>query len=92
MARASPSPGCWTIASPTRLSKVPGIGDIPILGQLFRSKNLNHSVTELIVIVTPTVVDPLNAPETQPPASPSWPVPFLSSPSLTARPGTAQTA
>jgi len=62
------------------MSKIPGIGDIPILGQLFRSKNLNHSVTELIVIVTPTVVDPLNTPETQPPAMPSWPVPFMSSP------------
>ena len=60
------------------LSKIPGIGDVPILGQLFRSKNVNHSVTELIVIVTPTVVDPLNAPATQPPATPSWPVPFLS--------------
>ncbi len=62
------------------MSKIPGIGDIPILGQLFRSKNLNHSVTELIVIVTPTVVDPLNSSESQPPATPSWPVPFLSSP------------
>lgn len=60
------------------LGKVPGIGDIPILGQLFRSKNLNHNVTELIVIVTPTVVDPLHTPESHPPAMPSWPVPFLS--------------
>ena len=62
------------------LSKIPGISEIPILGQLFRSKNLNHSVTELIVIVTPTVVDPLNAPAIQPPATPKWPVPFLSPP------------
>ena len=62
------------------LSKIPGIGDIPILGQLFRSKNLNHSVTELIVIVTPTVVDPLNTPASKPPAMPTWPVPFLSPP------------
>ena len=62
------------------LSKIPGIGDIPILGQFFHSKNLNHSVTELIVIVTPRVVDPLKSPATQPPAVPSWPVPFLSSP------------
>ncbi|HEY4930561.1 MAG TPA: type II and III secretion system protein family protein [Terriglobales bacterium] len=60
------------------LSRIPGISSIPILGQLFRSKNLNHSVTELIVIVTPTVVDPLNAPAPKPPATPSWPVPFLS--------------
>ncbi len=47
------------------LSKVPGIGDVPILGQLFRSKNVSHSVVELVIIVTATVIDPLtNAPET----------------------------
>ena len=62
------------------LSRVPGISNIPILGQLFRSKNLNHSVTELIVIVTASVVDPLHAPAAEPPATPSWPVPFLSPP------------
>ena len=62
------------------LSKIPGISEIPILGQLFRSKNLNHSVTELIVIVTPTVVDPLNTPAIKAPATPKWPVPFLSPP------------
>ena len=58
-------------------SKIPGIGDIPILGQLFRSRNLNHSVTELIVIVTPTIVEPLETPTSEPPAIPAWPVPFL---------------
>lgn len=41
------------------LSKVPGFGDIPLLGQLFRSRDINRSFTELVVIVTPTVVDPL---------------------------------
>ena len=41
-------------------NKMPGIGDVPILGQLFRSKNVNHSTVELMVIVTPTIVDPLN--------------------------------
>lgn len=45
------------------LSKLPGIGDIPILGQLFRSKNLNHSVVELVVVVTARIVDPLHSPE-----------------------------
>src|SRR5208283_6230508 len=59
------------------LSKIPGIGDIPILGQLFRSRSLNHSVTELIVIVTPTVVEPLEASTSERPAVPAWPVPFL---------------
>jgi pilus assembly protein CpaC len=42
------------------MSKVPGIADIPILGQLFRSKSLNHSVLELVVIVTASVIDPLS--------------------------------
>jgi pilus assembly protein CpaC len=59
------------------LSKIPGISEIPILGQLFRSKNLNHSISELIVIVTPTIVDPLNQPNVQPGPLPQWPVPFL---------------
>jgi pilus assembly protein CpaC len=43
-----------------QLSKIPGIGDIPILGKLFQSKNVTKSVVELAVIVTPTIVDPLN--------------------------------
>jgi pilus assembly protein CpaC len=42
-----------------QLSKVPGIGDIPILGQLFRSKSFSRSNTELLVMVTPSIVDPL---------------------------------
>src|SRR6185312_15677948 len=47
-----------------QLSKLPGIGDIPILGNLFRSRSVTRSNTELIVLVTPHVVDPvrMNAP------------------------------
>jgi pilus assembly protein CpaC len=59
------------------LSKMPGIGDIPILGQLFRSKNLNHSTMELIVIVTPKIIDSLSGPGMPPPSTPEMPVPFL---------------
>jgi pilus assembly protein CpaC len=55
--------------------KMPGIGDVPILGQLFRSKNVNHSTVELMVIVTPAVVDPLN--DTSSPTPPRLPVPLL---------------
>jgi pilus assembly protein CpaC len=40
-------------------AKTPGIASIPILGELFKSKNINHSNSELVVIVTPTTVDPL---------------------------------
>ena len=59
------------------LNKIPGISEIPILGQLFRSKNLNHSVSELFVIVTPTIVDPITGDAGEVPANPKWPVPFL---------------
>ncbi len=59
------------------LSKMPGIGDIPVLGQLFRSKNLNRSTMELVVIVTPTIVDALNGAVPPAPPTPQLPVPFL---------------
>ena len=48
------------------LSKIPGIGDIPILGELFKSRNANFTNTELIVLVTPTIVDPVSG-EVPPP-------------------------
>lgn len=49
-----------------QFSKVPGIGDIPILGQLFRSKSINQLNSELVVIVTPSIVDPAAAPASVP--------------------------
>jgi pilus assembly protein CpaC len=39
------------------LSKVPGIGDIPILGYLFRSKAARKDQTELVVMITPQILD-----------------------------------
>lgn len=57
------------------LQKVPGIGDIPILGKLFQSKSSSHSVDELAVIVTPTLVNPLA--ENPPTQQPTMVVPFL---------------
>jgi pilus assembly protein CpaC len=56
-------------------NKMPGIGDIPILGQFFRSKNINHSLVELMVVVTPTIVNPLT--EAAAPTLPKLPVPML---------------
>jgi pilus assembly protein CpaC len=47
-------------------SKVPGIGDIPVLGLLFRSKSINKTNSELVVIVTPTIVDPAAGQATSP--------------------------
>jgi pilus assembly protein CpaC len=42
-------------------SKTPGIASVPILGQLFKSKGVTHSDNELIVIVTPTILDPVTS-------------------------------
>ena len=53
------------------LNRMPGIADVPILGQIFRSKSLNPSVMELVVVVTPTIVDPLTSDE-PPPPNPDW--------------------
>ncbi len=42
-----------------QLSKIPGIGDVPILGKLFQSRSINKSKSELVVLVTPRIVDPV---------------------------------
>jgi pilus assembly protein CpaC len=56
-------------------SKIPGLGDIPILGKMFRSRSANRSSTELLVLVTPQIVKPLTA--DQLPPTPGFPAPFL---------------
>jgi pilus assembly protein CpaC len=43
------------------LSKIPGLGDIPLLGKLFQSRSITKSNTELLVIVTPELVRPIPA-------------------------------
>ncbi len=43
------------------LSKTPGAGDLPILGNLFRSRSFNKGETELVIVVTPYLVKPVNA-------------------------------
>jgi pilus assembly protein CpaC len=57
------------------LSKIPGIGDIPLLGQLFRSKNINHSVVELVVLVHAHVLNPAEQPADI--SEPAWAVPNM---------------
>lgn len=41
----------------TNVDKVPFLGDVPVLGALFRSKKFQNKETELVIFVTPTVVD-----------------------------------
>lgn len=42
-------------------SRIPGAGDIPIIGALFRSVEYERAMTELIVLVTPEIVSPLDS-------------------------------
>src|SRR5437899_2951070 len=66
-----------------QLSKIPGIGDIPVLGKLFRSRSLNKTRNELLIVVTPRVVQPVAADKA--PHGPEFPAPFLE-PAAPARP------
>jgi pilus assembly protein CpaC len=43
------------------LNKIPGIGDIPLLGKLFQSRSRTRSNTELLILVTPELVRPIPA-------------------------------
>jgi pilus assembly protein CpaC len=56
-------------------SKIPWLGNIPILGNLFKSRSVNKSKTELMVMVTPTLVKPLDQGQT--PSGPQFPLPFM---------------
>lgn len=74
------------------LSKVPGLGDIPILGQFFRSRSVNKSNSELVVLVTARIIDPVNTALPAPPL-PKLPIPFIDSPKFDEKmPGTKKDA
>ena len=56
------------------ISKIPFLGDIPILGQLFRSKNLQQKRTDLLVLVQPELVVANDRPAALPTGEPGdWP-------------------
>ncbi|MGH7631778.1 MAG: type II and III secretion system protein family protein [Gemmatimonadales bacterium] len=52
------------------VSKIPVLGDIPILGELFRSKNLRQRRTELLVLITPQLVTAADQPTPMPTGEP----------------------
>jgi len=54
-------------------NKIPALGDIPILGNFFKSKSAQKSNSELMVLCTARRVSP----STQPPAPPANPKPFM---------------
>jgi len=48
------------------LSKLPFLGDIPVLGALFKSKSVKKSRTDLVMLVTPEVTQPLGPNDPRP--------------------------
>jgi pilus assembly protein CpaC len=51
------------------LEKVPGLGDIPVLGELFRSRRFRRNETDLVILLTPRLVAPGREASTDQPKS-----------------------
>jgi pilus assembly protein CpaC len=56
-------------------AKIPGLSALPVLGNLFKSKELDKNKTELVVIVTPEITVPMQPGEAKP--GPAMPRDFL---------------
>ena len=52
--------GLMSTTSQNAIDKAPGIGDVPILGNLFRSTEYRRGETELVIVVTPYLVKPVD--------------------------------
>ena len=59
--------GLISNTSQNNVEKFPGLGDLPILGTLFRSTNFQRSQSELVIIVTPYLVKPTRLAELRSP-------------------------
>lgn len=46
-----------------QVSKFPFLGDVPVLGTLFRSSEFQNNQTELVILVTPYIVKPVDDPD-----------------------------
>lgn len=53
--------GLMNNRSVSAIDKMPGVGDIPILGTLFKSDNFRRGETELVIVITPYLVKPVSA-------------------------------
>ena len=53
--------GLFQRESSQDIEKLPLLGDLPILGNLFRSKRFQRNETELVILITPYLVEPVRA-------------------------------
>lgn len=52
--------GLLSTSAQNSIEKAPGLGDVPILGNLFRSTTFRRGETELVIVVTPYLVKPID--------------------------------
>jgi pilus assembly protein CpaC len=52
--------GLLSNSQSSSVDKIPGIGDVPILGQLFKSNGWKKNETELVIVITPYLVKPVS--------------------------------
>lgn len=63
----------------TSIDQLPGAGDIPVLGALFRSTAFKRNESELVIAVTPYLVDPVKASDIKLPTDDYRPASFMDS-------------
>jgi type II secretory pathway component GspD/PulD (secretin) len=65
--------GLIQVNDTTAENKIPFLGDLPLLGPLFRNENINNTRNDLVIVVTPHIVTPGNTMSPGPPL-PSPPI------------------
>ena len=63
----------------SQIDQLPGAGEIPILGALFRSTAFKRNETELVISVTPYLVDPVKGSDVKLPTDDLRPASFMES-------------
>ena len=53
--------GLTSLTASEDLNKVPGLGDVPLMGNLFKNRGSNGGRTELVLLITPSVITPQSA-------------------------------
>ncbi len=63
----------------SQISQLPGVGEVPILGALFRSTDFQRNQSELVIAVTPYLVDPIKGSDVKMPTDDFKPASFTES-------------
>lgn len=63
----------------SQINELPGVGEIPVLSALFRSTSYQRNETELVIAVTPYLVDPLKGTDVKLPTDDFRPANFMES-------------